>query len=128
MILVKPKRSDFFAHFWFKKQKLLGFMYIYSNSSVGNIGKKMGLSVAERAKIATVNKVGYLGRQISKKLKLRNTAIHQAIVIFRNFVSFQDLHWSGSPRVTSQRDNYLIKWMVVRSLISSNWVGLVAQR
>ena len=34
---------------------------------------------------------------------------HQAIVKFGNFVNFQDLHSSGSPRVTSQRDDHLIK-------------------
>ena len=39
----------------------------YSNFRVENIGKKRGLSVAERAKIVALNKKEYLGRQISKK-------------------------------------------------------------
>ena len=48
-----------------------------SNFNAGNMGKKRGLSVAERAKIVTLNEEGYLGRQISRKLKLSETEIHQ---------------------------------------------------
>ena len=61
------------------------------------MGKKRGLSVAERAKIVTLNEEGYSERQISKKLKFSKTAIHSAIVKFQNFGSFQDLHSSGRP-------------------------------
>ena len=92
----------------------------YSNFSAGNMGKKRGVSVAERSKIINLNKEGYSEKQILKKLKLSKTAIHQAIAKFRNFVSFQDLHRPVSPRVTSQRDDHLIKWMVVCSLTSSS--------
>ena len=92
----------------------------YSNFCARNMGKNRGLSVAERAKIDTLKEEGYLGRQISKKPKLSKTEIHQTTVKFRNFVNFQDLHRSGNLRVTSRRDDYLIKWMVVCSLISSS--------
>ena len=84
------------------------------------MGKKRGLSVAERAKIVTFNEEGYSERQISKKLKFSKTAIHQAIVKFQNFGSFQDLHRSERPRVTSQRDDHLIKRMVVPSPTTSS--------
>ena len=56
---------------------------------------------------------------INKKLRFSKTAIHQAIVRFRNFGSFQDLYWSGRPRITSQKDDHLMKRMVVRSPKSS---------
>ena len=79
------------------------------------MGEMRRLSLAERAKSVVLNKEGNSERQISKKLKFSETAIHQAIVKFRNFGSFQDLHTSGRPKVTSRRDEHLIKWMVVRS-------------
>ena len=50
-----------------------------------------------------------------KKMKFSKTAIYQAIVSFRNFGSFQDLYKSERPRVISQKDDHLIKGMVVRS-------------
>ena len=75
------------------------------------MGKIRGLSVAERAKSVAWNKEGHSERQISKKLKFSKTAIYQANVKFRNF---------GRPKVISQRNDHLIKWMVVRSPTSLN--------
>ena len=75
------------------------------------MGKKRGLSVAKRAKIVTLNKEGYSEQQISKKLKFSKTAIHQVIAKFQNFGSFQDLHRSRRSRVTSQKNDHLIKRM-----------------
>ena len=60
-------------------------------------------------------KNGYSERRISKKLKLCQKGIHQVIVKFRNLGSIQDLHKSGRSKVTSQRDEHMIKWMVVCS-------------
>ena len=84
------------------------------------MGKKRGLSVAERSKIVTLHEEGYSERQILNRVKFSKTAVHQAIVKFRNCGSFQDLHRSGRPRVTSQRDDHLIKRMAVRSPTSSS--------
>ena len=84
------------------------------------MGKKRGLSVAERSKIVTLHEEGYSERQISNRVKFCKTAVHQAIVKFRNCGSFQDLHRCGRPRVTSQRDDHLIKRMAVRSPTSSS--------
>ena len=75
------------------------------------MGKKRGLSVTKRVKIVTLNKEEYSERKISKKLKFNKTAIHQATEIW----GAQDLHRSGKPRVTFQKDNNLSKRMVVRS-------------
>ena len=60
----------------------------FSKFKAENMGKKRGLSVAESAKIVTLNEEGYSERQISKKLKFSKTAIHSAIVKFQNFGSF----------------------------------------
>ena len=79
----------------------------FSNFYTGNMGKKRGLSVVERAKIVTLNEERYSERQ--KKLKFSKTAIHQAIVRFLNFGRFQDLYGSGRPRVTSQKYDHLMK-------------------
>ena len=84
------------------------------------MGEMRGLSAAESAKSVALNDEGYSERQISKKLKFSKIAVHQANVKFRNFESFQDLHRSGRPKGTSQRDDHLIKWMVVRSPTSLN--------
>ena len=92
------------------------------------MGEMRGLPVAERAKSVALNEEGYSERQISNKLKFSKTAIYQAMVKFRNFGSFQYLHRSGRPKLTSQRDDHLIKWMVVRPVKQENWVDVVAQR
>ena len=50
------------------------------------MGKTRRLSVAERAKIVTLNEEGYSERKISKKrLKFSGTAIHQTIAKFWEF-------------------------------------------
>ena len=74
--------------------------------------------------IVILNEGGYL-KDISKKLKLSKTDIHQTIVKFRNPLSLQDLHImhrSGSPRVTSQRDGNAFS----NQFEQENLVGLVA--
>ena len=48
------------------------------------MGKKRGLSVAERSKIVTLHEEGYSQRQISNRVKFSKTAVYQAIVKFRN--------------------------------------------
>ena len=47
-------------HFWFLEARNILF---YSNFCAGNVGKKRGLSVAERAKIVTLNEEGYSERR-----------------------------------------------------------------
>ena len=69
------------------------------------MGKKRGLSVVERAKIATLNEEGVL-----RKANIKKT----------DFGSFQDLYRSGRPKVTSQKDDHLMMRMVVRLPTCSN--------
>ena len=85
MMLVKPNHTIFCA-FQVLEAKNIRF---YSNFSDENMGKKWGLSVAERAKIVTVEEEGYLGTQIAKKQKVSETVIHQTTVKFRNFGVFR---------------------------------------
>ena len=53
------------------------------------MGKKRGLSVAVRSKIVTLHEEGYSERQISNRVKFSKTAVHQAIVKFRNLGVFK---------------------------------------
>ena len=84
------------------------------------MGKKSRLLVVERAKIVTLNEERYSEMQISKKLKFNKTAIHQGIVRFRNFGSFQDFYRHGKLWVVSQKDDHRMKRMVVRLPTSSS--------
>jgi len=69
----------------------------------------------DRSKILILYEEGYTERQISDKLKFSKTAIHQAVARFKRFGSFQDLSRTGRPKVASQRNDHMIKKMVVRS-------------
>jgi len=66
----------------------------------------------DRSKIIILHEEGYSERQISDTLKFIKTAIQQAVARFKTFGSFQDLSRTGRPKVTSQRDDHLIKKMV----------------
>jgi len=57
----------------------------------------------ERSKIVTLHEEGYSERQISEKLKFSKTAIHQPVVKFKTYASFQDLSGGGRPKVTRKR-------------------------
>jgi len=74
----------------------------------------------ERSKIVTLHEEGYSEKQISEKLKFSKTAIHQPVVKFKTYASFQDLSGGGRPKVTSQRDDHMTKKMVVCSPTTSS--------
>jgi len=80
-----------------------------------NIDKNEGLSGVDRSKSIILNEKGYSERQISEKLKFSKTAIYQAVARFKMFGSFQDLSRAGRPKVTSPRDDHMIKKMGMRS-------------
>ena len=61
-----------------------------------------------------------LRQSVIRNLKFSKTEIHQAIVRLKTFGSFQDFHMAGRPKVTSQRDDYMIKRMVVCSSTTSS--------
>jgi len=93
---------------------------IIANFATENMGKKGSLSVLGRSKIVTLHEEEYSERHISEKVKFSKTAIHQAVVKFKTFGSFQDLRWADRFKVTSQRGQHMIKKMVVRSPTTSS--------
>jgi len=80
-----------------------------------NIDKKEGLSDVVRSKSIVLHEKGYSERQISEKLKFSKTAIYQAVTRFKTLGGVQDLSRAGRPKVTSPRDDHMIKKMGVRS-------------
>ena len=116
MLLVKPLMMRFCVKLFFGSKNI----QFFSNFNAGNMDKKKGLSVVERVKTVTLNEERCSERQILKKLKFSKTAIHEAIVIFQNFGIFQDLYRSKKAAVTFQKDEHLMKRMVVRSYVSSS--------
>ena len=69
----------------------------FSNMAVEKICKKRYYYLLESQKLLhnMKSKRVYSERKIAEKLKLSKTAIHQAIVRFRKFESFQDLNRAG---------------------------------
>ena len=97
-----------------------GKKYFVKNFAAEKIGIKRGLSAGQRAKIVSSHEERYLERKISEKLKLCKAAIHHAIVRFRKFAGLQKLHRAGRCILTSPRDDYMTRRMVVHSSISSS--------
>ena len=69
----------------------------------------------DRSKIVILHEEGCSERQISDKLKLGKTAIHQPVARVKTFGSYQDLSRTCRPKVANQRDDDMIKKMVVHS-------------
>ena len=83
MLLAKPLMMRFCVKFFFGSKSIKFF----SNLNAG-IWVRRGVIIVETAKTVTLNEEGCSERQISKKLKFSKTAIHEAIVRFRNYESF----------------------------------------
>jgi len=79
------------------------------------MGKKRSLSEAQRAQIVILRQEGYTERPRSERLAVSKTAVHQAVVKFKNCGSYSDCKRSGRPRKTTRRDDILIKRCVVKS-------------
>jgi len=80
-----------------------------------SMGKKRFLSEAQRAQIVILSQEGYTERAISGCLTVSKTAVHQAVVKFKNCGSSSDCKRSGGPRKTTPPDDILIKRCVVKS-------------
>ena len=68
------------------------------------MGKKRSLTVDKRAKIVALHEVGFSEREISVKVNVSKTAVHQAICKFQTTGKYTDLKRSGRPRKTTTRD------------------------
>jgi len=53
-------------------------------------GYKRSLSEAQRAQIVILRQEGYTDRAISERLAVSKTAVHQAVVKFKNCGSYSD--------------------------------------
>ena len=82
------------------------------------MGKKGSLSEAQRAQIVILRQE-YTERATSERLAVSKTAVHQAVVKFKNCGSYSDCKGSGRPRKTTRRDDILIKRCVVKFLTCS---------
>ena len=94
--------------------------FSFSQILMPKIWAKRRVFSCRKGKIVSLNEERYLERQISKKQKFSKTAIYQATARFRNFRSFLDLYRSGRSRIISQKNDHLMKRMVVRSPTSSS--------
>jgi len=79
------------------------------------MGKKRSLSAAERAQIELLRQEGYTERAINERLAVSKTAVHQAVVNFKNCGSYSGCKRSGRQRKTTRRDDIFIKRCVVKS-------------
>ena len=81
------------------------------------MGEKRSLSEAQRAQIAILRQEGYTEPAISERLAVSKTAVHQAVVKFKNCGSYSDCKRSGRPRKTTRQDDILIKMVMVYCFI-----------
>jgi len=79
------------------------------------MGKKRSHSEAQRAQIVILRQEGYTERAISERLAVSKTAVHQAVVTFKDCGSYLDCKRSSRPPKTTRRDDILIKRCVVKS-------------
>jgi len=78
------------------------------------MGKKRSLSEAQRAQIVILREEGCTERAISERLAVSKTAVHQAVVKFKNCGPYSDCKRSGRPRKTTRRHDILIKRCVAK--------------
>ena len=95
------------------------FFVFSSLFSCLRIGKKRSLSEAQRAQIVILRQEGHTEHAISERLAVSKTAVHQAVIKFKNCRSYSDCKRIGRPRKTTRRDDILIKRCVVKSPTSS---------
>jgi len=133
MLLLQPLRMSFLIwSSWKQECSKLSQALLLKICTKREYGQKRGLSGVDRSKII-LHEWGHSGRQISENLNWSSvkTAVHQAVTRYKTFGSFQDLSRAGKPRVTSQRDDHMIKKMVVRSpttLSKKIWSNLLLTR
>ena len=83
------------------------------------MGEKASFSDIMRGQIVVLWKGGESERRTSETLSVSKTAVHQAIVKFKNLGLYCDRKTSGRPRKTTLRDDHLSHGIAVRSPTSS---------
>ena len=83
------------------------------------MGKKKSLSEVQRAQIVAIPGQNLSERQISAQMGCSKTAVHQAIAKYLQDGSYTDKKRTGRPRVTTAREDNVMRRIVVRSPTSS---------
>jgi len=83
------------------------------------MGKKRSLSETQRAQFMILRQEGYTERSIRERLAFSKTAVHQAVVKFKNCGSYSGCKRSGRPWKTTRQDDVLIKRCIVKSPMCS---------
>ena len=84
------------------------------------MGKNSFILVEKRAQINLLSEEGYSERQISIRLGVSKTAVHQAVAKFQKFGIYTDRKRSWRPLKTSSRDYHIITKIAVRFPLSSS--------
>ena len=83
------------------------------------IGKKKSLSEVQRAQIVALHGQNQSERQVSAQMGCSKTAVNQAIAKYQQVGSYTDKERTGRPRVTTVREDNVMRRIVVRSPTSS---------
>ena len=83
------------------------------------MGKKKSLSEVQRAQIVALHGQNLSERLISAQMGCSKTAVHQAIAKYQEDGSYTDRKRSGRPRVSTAREDNLMRRIVMRSPTSS---------
>ena len=83
------------------------------------MGKKKSLSEVQRAQIVALQGQNLSERLISAQMCCSKTAVHQAIAKYQEDGSYTDRKRSGRPRVSTAREDNLMRRIVMRSPTSS---------
>ena len=82
--------------------------YLFFNPSL-KMGKKTSIVAEKRAQINLLSEEGYSEHQISIRIGVSKTAVHQAIAKFQKYDIYTDRKKSERPLKTSSRDDHIIK-------------------
>ena len=109
----------FSANFYFCSHFLVDFLAINRFFEVLQMGKKKSLSEVHRAQIVALHGQNLSERLISAQIGCSKTAVHQAIAKYQEDGSYTDRKRSGRPRVSTAREDNLMRRIVMRSPTSS---------
>ena len=83
------------------------------------MGKKKSLSEVQRAQIVALHGQNLSERQMSAQMGCTKTAVHQAIAKYQRDGFYTDKKRTERPRVTTSREDNVMRRIVVRSPTSS---------
>ena len=123
-ILLLHHKFVFFVVFYFAP--ILTSVYIswlifllFTDFLVPKMGKKKSLSEVQRAQIVALHGENLSERQISAPMECSKTAVHHAIAKYQQEGSYTDKKRTGRPRVTTAREDNVMRRVVVKSPTSS---------